>query len=157
MIRSTCGYPRQNGSWLMLLRNRKKNDVNQGKWIGPGGKFETGENAAACMKRELLEETGLTADELNYEGVIYFRYPHKEEEKIWIYTCDRFHGELKECDEGTLAWIREEDILSLNLWEGDRIFLEHILHHESEKFCFELIYNEADELTAFHNLEVEEE
>ncbi len=153
MIRSTCGYLRKDGQWLMLLRNRKENDVNKGKWIGPGGKFEAGEDAETCMKRELLEETGLTADRLKYEGLIYFRYPHKEEEKIWIYTCDAFHGELQPCSEGTLAWIREEDILSLNLWEGDRIFLKHILQKQTGPFCYELIYNAEDELVSFQNLE----
>lgn len=156
MIRSTCGYLRKDGRWLMLLRNRKKNDVNHGKWIGCGGKFEAGENGETCMKRELFEETGLTADELNFEGIILFRYPHKEEEKIWIYTCDRFHGEMHDCTEGTLAWIPEEEIMDLSLWEGDRIFLRQMLQHEHEPFCFELIYNEADELVSYQKLEVDE-
>ena len=157
MIRSTCGYLRQNGRWLMLLRNRKKDDVNQGKWIGPGGKFEPGEDARTCMKRELFEETGLIDDELNFEGLIYFRYPHKEEEKIWIYTCDRFHGEMHPCNEGTLEWIGEEKIPGLSLWEGDRLFLEEILKGNHEPFCFELVYDEKDELISALKLEVEEE
>ena len=70
MIRSTCGYLRKDGQWLMLLRNRKENDVNKGKWIGPGGKFEAGEDAEACMKRELLEETGCKAGKLTKLGVV---------------------------------------------------------------------------------------
>ncbi len=27
------------------------------------------------------------------------------------------------CNEGTLEWVKKEDVLSLNLWEGDKIFL----------------------------------
>ena len=157
MIRSTCIYPQQDGRWLMLLRNRKENDVNAGKWIGPGGKFEANETARECANRELYEETGLVADALDYKGILYFRYPHKEEEKIWIYTCEKFHGSLKDCDEGTLAWIDEADILNLELWEGDRIFLESLLKKTDEKFCLELVYNENDELVSYMKREVEEE
>ena len=43
MMISTLCYIENNGDWLMLLRNKKKHDVNKGKWIGVGGKLETGE------------------------------------------------------------------------------------------------------------------
>ena len=39
MILSTQAYLIKDGKWLMLLRNKKQNDVNEGKWIGVGGKF----------------------------------------------------------------------------------------------------------------------
>ena len=40
MIESTLVYLIQNDYWLMLLRNKKTNDINQNKWIGVGGKKE---------------------------------------------------------------------------------------------------------------------
>lgn len=40
-----------------------------------------------------------------------------------LYTCSSFTGTMHDCDEGTLEWINKKDILSLELWEGDRAFL----------------------------------
>ena len=48
---------------LMLHRNKKPNDVHEGKWIGVGGKLEQGETPQECAAREILEETGLKAGE----------------------------------------------------------------------------------------------
>ena len=42
----------------MLHRNKKANDISEGKWIGVGGKFEFGESPEDCMEREVFEETG---------------------------------------------------------------------------------------------------
>ena len=42
MLTTLC-YLERDGKYLMLLRNRKKKDINKGKWIGVGGKFEQGE------------------------------------------------------------------------------------------------------------------
>ena len=55
---STLCYIEDETSYLMMLRNKKKNDVNAGKWIGPGGKFENGESPEECVIRETFEETG---------------------------------------------------------------------------------------------------
>lgn len=60
MINTTLCYIRQGGQCLMLHRVKKENDLNQGKWIGIGGKFEDGESPEDCMFREVNEETGLT-------------------------------------------------------------------------------------------------
>ena len=56
MKRSTCVYLIRDGKWLMLLRDRKKDDVNHGKWIGVGGKCLSGESFEACAIRETKEE-----------------------------------------------------------------------------------------------------
>lgn len=149
---STCIYLCRNHQVLMLYRNKKQYDVNAGKYIGIGGKREKGESIQACALREIFEETDLIADELVYRGTVYFIYPHLEDERIFIYTSDSFHGEMHECDEGTLAWVDEDKILSLPLWEGDKAFLKKMLKHETIPFCMTLTYDEHDRL-----LSIEEE
>ena len=58
--------------YLMLYRNKKKNDLNEGKWVGVGGKFEEGESPEECLIREVREETGLTLTEYTMRGIVTF-------------------------------------------------------------------------------------
>ena len=146
MKKSTCVYLIRDGKWLMLLRNRKKNDVNHGKWIGVGGKCEGQESYEDCAVREVREETGLNAEQLIPAGILLFEYEGKEPEEIAVFVCRRFSGTMRECDEGTLAWIDEDQILSLQLWEGDRIFLEQMLSGSVDPFRIRLCYDRADHL-----------
>ena len=44
---------------LMLYRNKKKIDINKGKWIGVGGHIESGEDCDVALIREVKEETNL--------------------------------------------------------------------------------------------------
>lgn len=73
MINSTLCYIENNDCYLMLYRNKKKDDPNAGKWIGVGGKFEAGESGIQCVSREVLEETGLVGLEFCYRGLVHFR------------------------------------------------------------------------------------
>ena len=50
-----------------------------------------------------------------------------EAEYMHLFTADEFSGDLLDCDEGELSWIPKDRIFSLNLWEGDRVFLEPLL------------------------------
>ncbi len=127
MIVSTLCYIEDNGKYLMLLRNKKQKDVNIGKWIGVGGRVEPGESPEECVCREVLEETGLTITAYKMRGILTFSSVGWEDEYIFVFTSDAYSGELKECDEGELRWIDKAEIMSLNLWEGDRLFLKDIL------------------------------
>ena len=103
MIESTLVYLIQNDYWLMLLRNKKTNDINQNKWIGVGGKKEKNETIEECAIRETFEETGLKIQSLQYHGLVLFDYEKAETEKIYVYTSNDFTGVIHECNEGTLS------------------------------------------------------
>ena len=139
MIVSTLCYIEDNGKYLMLLRNKKQKDVNKGKWIGVGGRIEPGESPEECVCREVLEETGLTITAYRMRGILTFSSEGWEDEYIFVFTSDEYSGNLKECDEGELRWIDKEEIMKLNLWEGDRIFLKNILD-DSAFFSMRLSY-----------------
>ncbi len=114
-----------NGSENNILhRTKKKNDINGGKWIGVGGKFELGESAEECMLREVREETGLDPTSYEYRGIVTFISDECESEHMHLFTATEWTGELVECDEGDLAFVKKEDLYDLPMWEGDRIFLE---------------------------------
>ena len=122
-VRTTLVYVEQDGKYLMLYRNKKKQDLNEGKWVGVGGHLEGNESPAACMKREVYEETGLTVTGYRYYGKVYFLNSKYPAEVMYLYKVTGFEGDVKECNEGELSWIPIEDVPNLPLWDGDRIFL----------------------------------
>ena len=151
MISTTLCYIEQDGKYLMLLRNKKKDDLNEGKWIGVGGKNEPGETPDECVRRETKEETGLTLRSVRLRGVIEFISEKWEDEHMYLYTSSDFEGELTECDEGELAWIPKSEIFRLPLWEGDKVFFNYLLADEPF-FHLELRYDERDELVQTRRL-----
>ena len=141
MLCSTLCYIEKDDSYLMLLRNRKKHDINGGKWIGVGGKFEEGESPVDCLLREVREETGLTLTRWRMRGIVTFVSDVAETEYMHLFTADGFEGELADdCDEGELRWVPVSQIGSLNLWEGDRVFLD-LLAQNAPFFLLKLTYS----------------
>ncbi len=121
---ATLLYVRTASHTLMLLRNKKPNDTHHGRWNGLGGKFEAGETPEECARRELREEAGLIAEELNWRGLLTFPlFDGRDDWYVHVFVIPRFSGELIDSPEGELAWIANEELLDLNLWPGDRIFL----------------------------------
>lgn len=136
---NTLCYLEKGDSYLMLHRVKKQNDVNKDKWIGVGGGFEAGESPEDCMKREIFEETGFTAKEWRYRGIVTFASDIYPTEYMHLFTVTDWEGEQKVCDEGDLAWIKKEDLLSLPMWEGDKIFLK-LLEEDAPFFSLKLCY-----------------
>lgn len=151
MYLSTLCYIEKDDAYLMLHRTKKEHDVNEGKWIGVGGKFLPGESPEECVCREVLEETGLTLTDYRMRGVLTFASEGWEDEIIFVYTADGFLGELGQCDEGELAWIPKAELHGLRLWEGDKIFLK-LLAEEAPFFSLKLSYR-GDELIS-HSLKL---
>ncbi len=136
---SLC-YIERGDEYLMLHRVKKAVDENAGKWIGVGGRFEEGESPEACMLREAYEETGLRLLSWRYRGVVTFLSDEWGSERMHLFTADRFSGELRDCDEGVLAWKKKDEVLNtLPIWEGDRIFLR-LLAEERPFFLLTLRY-----------------
>ena len=136
---SLC-YIERGDEYLMLHRVKKAVDENAGKWIGVGGAFEEGESPEACMLREVFEETGLHLTAWRYRGIVRFLSDVWGSEDMHLFTAGGFEGELRDCEEGVLAWKKKDEVLSsLPIWEGDRIFLR-LLAEERPFFLLTLRY-----------------
>ena len=147
MKNTTLCYIEKNGAYLMLHRTKKEKDENKDKWIGVGGKFEFGESPHECVKREALEETGLTLIDPQYRGIVTFVSDEWGCEYMHLFTCSDFSGELKACDEGELEWVKKEDLKKLTVWEGDKVFLD-LLDKRSDFFSLKLVY-EGEKLVRY--------
>ena len=135
---TTLCYLEKNEKYLMMHRTKKEHDINKDKYIGLGGHLEHGESPEECVRREILEESGLTAGNLRLRGIITFVIDDADE-YTFLYTGDDFSGELKECDEGDLVWIDKEELEKLPIWEGDKIFFR-LLKEEHPFFSLKLTY-----------------
>ena len=142
---TTLCYIEKGDSYLMLHRVSKKHDVNKDKWIGIGGHFEENESPEECLLREAKEETGLTLTSWKFRGIVTFISEGWNTEYMCLYPADGYEGEIIPCNEGVLEWIRKEDLLKLNLWEGDKIFLK-LLQENAPFFSLKLAYK-GDVLT----------
>ena len=145
---TTLCYIEHNDCYLMMHRISKKNDINQGKWIGVGGHFEANESPEDCLIREVQEETGLTLTHYRLRGIITFISNNWGCEYMHLYTADGFEGspdpeQMAACNEGILKWIPKCEIYDLNLWEGDRIFLK-LLMETDNFFSLKLEYDGDD-------------
>ena len=176
MFSTTLCYIEYNEHYLMLHRVKKAHDVNEGKWIGVGGKFLEGETPEDCLVREVREETGLTLLSWRFRGIIRFDQTGYETEYMFLYTADSFRTadgmtygtetadadstadtsrEMQPaglpvppmCSEGVLKWIPKSEIGTLSLWEGDRIFLR-LLAAEVPVFSLQLRYAGDDLIEA---------
>ena len=121
---ATLCYVRKNQQTLMIHRVKKENDMHAGKWNGLGGKLEPGETPEECARREVFEESGLRVKTLTLKGVITFPGFYDEEDwYTFLFVIDPFEGELIDSPEGHLKWIPNSELLNLNLWPGDLIFI----------------------------------
>ncbi len=163
MKNTTLCYIERYDQYLMLHRVKKDNDQSHGKWLGIGGKFEDKESPDECLLREVYEETGLELTSYRLRGIVSFISDIYETEYMFLYTADNYEGELYEeadgtltpiinnkrtpCNEGVLKWIDIDEVPSLELWEGDRIFLKK-LRDEDDFFTLKLVYK-GDDLISY--------
>lgn len=136
---TTLCYIEDNANYLMMHRVKKKQDVNKDKWVGVGGHFEESEAPEDCLLREVKEETGLTLTSWRLRGIVTFLSDQWENEYMFLYTADEYHGQLIQCEEGILEWIPKNQVYSLPIWEGDKLFFK-LLEENHPFFSLKLSY-----------------
>ena len=135
----TLCYIKKNNKTLMLHRVKKENDMHKNKWNGLGGKLIPGESPEECVIREIKEESGLNIKNPSLKGIITFpKFDNIEDWLVFVFTANQFSGDLIDSDEGNLKWIDDSDLLNLNMWEGDKIFIPWLSRNKlfSAKFYY---------------------
>jgi 8-oxo-dGTP diphosphatase len=130
-------YARNRGRFLMIHRNT--GGYHAGKWNGLGGKSELDESACQTAAREFEEESGVRLDPSRFQSLGVLQFPNFKERKAEDWTVFVFSSELSDDEvarakssgnEGSLHWIEEKELLSLELWPGDRLFLPRVIERK---------------------------
>ena len=112
---TTLCYLEKDDSYLMLHRVKKRNDVNQDKWIGVGGHAHAYESPEDCLLREVKEETGLDLTDCRYLFSIPNIYPYCGFD---VHTVDMFFECLTESFNGAKA---EDDAAEIIILPANRL------------------------------------
>ena len=92
---------RQDGA--LLLSTRPEGKAYAGYWEFPGGKIEAGETVTEALRRELIEELGVTIAEAHEWKVTEHDYPHALVRLHWCKVFDWSGGfEMREGQQ--MAW-----------------------------------------------------
>lgn len=93
------------------------------KWEFPGGKIDSGESAEDCLRRELVEELGVTIN------VGHALPPHTHQYKtfsvtLYPFACNIISGDITLHEHSAMVWLPMEDLNALDWAEADLPVIE---------------------------------
>ena len=119
------------GAEVLLIKRGKP--PGQGTWSLPGGAQELGETTEACARRELLEETGLTAGPLTLIGHVDSIHYDAAQKIEYHYTILDFGGHYTGGgatpgdDVTDLAWVHPSAFDAYDLWAEARRIIQQAI------------------------------
>ena len=118
----------------ILLQNRVKRG-----WQGfalPGGHVEPGESIIEAVKREILEETGLTIVAPRLCGLKQFQTEYGRY-LVFLFKANQFHGTLHSSEEGEMFWVMRDAVSNLKTVPDFAELLSVFDREDLTEFCYQ--------------------
>lgn len=124
-----------------ILLAMKKRSFGAGRWNGYGGKVKEGENIEVAARREILEESGIDADQLEKRGIIEFTFANDPTVlEVHIFKIEDYSGEAVETEEMRPQWFTVDEIPFKQMWSDDLYWMPLFL--KGKKFRGKFLFDQ---------------
>lgn len=158
MVYATMCLVRQEDNTLFIQRSGGETDIHHGFYVFPGGKCEPGERGAACVQREVKEETGLTVINPRLRATV--RYDNRKRlmggktgHPDWfveVYETSQFRGELTaEHEQAQLHWVKDAHLSRIQIYPGDREIITRLAREERKGIYSIVVSYDGESLKRF--------
>lgn len=111
-----------------VLLGMKKRGFGEGRWNGFGGKVDESETIESAAVRELKEEVGIEAREMNTVGILEFSFENDPKVlEVHIFKVSDFEGEPTESEEMKPQWFSYDEIPFQQMWSSDEYWFPYLL------------------------------
>lgn len=148
------------GDKVLLLRGAPTKRIWPNKYNGVGGHVEADEDIYTSALREMREETGLAVADVRLRGIIHVDAGQEIGIIVFVFSARALGQEFTPSPEGTLEWVRQDRIKTLDVVEdlpellprvlamqtGDPPFFAHYHYDQHDRLV--MTFADTDSLSA---------
>ena len=112
----------------LLICQRRATDTSPLKWEFPGGKVENGESPEDCLRRELHEELGITADIGSLYHQQQYLYPDRRTFDVSYFHVPKFSGTMMNHVFESTSWVPIPELTQYDILEGNADVVKKLMH-----------------------------
>jgi 8-oxo-dGTP diphosphatase len=133
MIKVAVGIMLQNsdglGAGRVLLAQRNESARYALKWEFPGGKLENNEPLEECLRRELHEELGITAEIGSLFHHQHYVYPDAGSFDVFYFLVKKYSGDIVNRVFARWQWVPIGELHAYDILEGNRDVVRKLVEH----------------------------